>query len=120
MILVLTIWSGPCVELSLVLLEEGVCYDQCILSVDSGLMSIHFANKIRKFLPMRKVAELNIISQIELVLALGLQSTIWGFLKVENSHQHRTSFPCRCLGHADSGPESCVQPIYVSLALVLS
>ena len=28
---VLTIWWCPCVELSLVLLEEGVCYDQCFL-----------------------------------------------------------------------------------------
>ena len=27
----LTIWWCPCVESSLVLLEEGVCYDQCIL-----------------------------------------------------------------------------------------
>lgn len=102
------------------LLEKAVCYDQCILSADSGSMSILFANKIRKFLPMRKVAELNIFSQIELVPALGLQSTIWGFLKVENSHQHRTRFPCRCLGHADSGPESCVQSLYVSLALFVS
>ena len=31
LILVLTIWWCPCVESSLVLLEEGVCYDQCIL-----------------------------------------------------------------------------------------
>ena len=30
LISVLTIWWCPCVELSLVLLEEGVCYDQCI------------------------------------------------------------------------------------------
>ena len=29
--LVLTIWGCPCVESSLVLLEEGVCYDQCVL-----------------------------------------------------------------------------------------
>ena len=29
-ILVLTIWWCPCVESSLVLLEKGVCYDQCI------------------------------------------------------------------------------------------
>ena len=28
---VLTIWWCPCVEFSLVLLEEGVCYDQCVL-----------------------------------------------------------------------------------------
>ena len=28
---VLTIWGCPCIESSLVLLEEGVCYDQCIL-----------------------------------------------------------------------------------------
>ena len=28
--LVLSIWWCPCVESSLVLLEEGVCYDQCI------------------------------------------------------------------------------------------
>ena len=31
LILVLTIWWCTCVESSLVLLEEGVCYDQCIL-----------------------------------------------------------------------------------------
>ena len=31
LISVLTIWWGPCVESSLVFLEEGVCYDQCIL-----------------------------------------------------------------------------------------
>ena len=31
MISVLTIWWCPCVESSLVLLEEGVCYDQCVL-----------------------------------------------------------------------------------------
>ena len=31
LILVLTIWWCPCVESSLVLLEEGVFYDQCIL-----------------------------------------------------------------------------------------
>ena len=31
LILVLTIWWCPCIELSLVLLEAGVCYDQCIL-----------------------------------------------------------------------------------------
>ena len=31
LILVLTIWWCPCVESSLVLFYEGVCYDQCIL-----------------------------------------------------------------------------------------
>ena len=31
MISVLTIWCCPCVKSSLVLLEEGVCFDQCIL-----------------------------------------------------------------------------------------
>ena len=31
LISVLTIWWCPCVQSSLVLLEEGVCYDQCIL-----------------------------------------------------------------------------------------
>ena len=31
MISVLTIWRCLCVEASLVLLEEGVCYDQCVL-----------------------------------------------------------------------------------------
>ena len=31
LISVSTIWWYPCVESSLVLLEEGVCYDQCIL-----------------------------------------------------------------------------------------
>ena len=31
LISVLTIWWCPCVESSLVFLEEGVCYDECIL-----------------------------------------------------------------------------------------
>ena len=31
LISVLTMWWCPCVESSLVLLEEGVCYDQCVL-----------------------------------------------------------------------------------------
>ena len=31
LISVFTIWWCPCVESSLVLLEEGVCYDQCVL-----------------------------------------------------------------------------------------
>ena len=31
LISVLAIWWCPCVESSLVLLEEGVCYDQCII-----------------------------------------------------------------------------------------
>ena len=31
LILVFTIWWCPCVESSLVLLEDGVCYDQCLL-----------------------------------------------------------------------------------------
>ena len=31
MILVFTIWCCPCVESSLMLLEMGVCYDQCVL-----------------------------------------------------------------------------------------
>ena len=31
LILVLTIWWFPCIASSLVLLEEGVCYDQCVL-----------------------------------------------------------------------------------------
>ena len=31
LILVLTIWWCPCVEPSLVLLDENVCYDQCVL-----------------------------------------------------------------------------------------
>ena len=31
LISVLTIWWCPCVESSLLLLEEGICYDQCVL-----------------------------------------------------------------------------------------
>ena len=31
LISILTIWWCPCVESSIVLLEEGVCYDQCVL-----------------------------------------------------------------------------------------
>ena len=31
LIFMLTIWWCPCAESSLMLLEEGVCYDQCVL-----------------------------------------------------------------------------------------
>ena len=33
----LTVWWCPCVESSLMLLEEGVCYDQCVLLMKFGL-----------------------------------------------------------------------------------
>ena len=33
--LVFTIWGCPCVESSLVLLDKGVCYDQCVLLANS-------------------------------------------------------------------------------------
>ena len=35
LILVLTVWWCPCVQSSVVLLEEGVCYDQCVLLENS-------------------------------------------------------------------------------------
>ena len=43
LILVSTIWWYPCVESSLVLLEEGICYDQCILLAKLlGFALLHF------------------------------------------------------------------------------
>lgn len=59
--------------------------------LDLGLVSIVFASKIRKFLPIRKVAELNICGgffppKLSLVPGLGLGLTIWGFLKMDNGH----------------------------------
>ena len=42
LILVLTIWWCPCVESSLVLLEEGVCYDQCVLLANISLCPASF------------------------------------------------------------------------------
>ena len=51
LILVLTIWWHPCVESSLLLLEEGVCYDQC--SLGKTLLAfalIHFVLQDQTFL----------------------------------------------------------------------
>ena len=43
LISILTIWWCPCVESSLVLLEEGVCYEQCIVGQNSiGLCPTSF------------------------------------------------------------------------------
>ena len=42
LILVLAIWFCPRVESSLVLLEEGVCYDQCILLAKLSLCPASF------------------------------------------------------------------------------
>ena len=39
LILVLTGWWYPCIESSLVLLEKGVCYDQCVLLQNSISLS---------------------------------------------------------------------------------
>ena len=39
-ILVLAIWWCPCVESSLVLLEKVVCYNQCILLQNSGILCL--------------------------------------------------------------------------------
>ena len=36
LISVLTIWWCPCVEASLVLLKEGICFDQCVLLTEVG------------------------------------------------------------------------------------
>ena len=51
-ILVLTIWWCPCVESSLVLLEEGVCYDQCILWKNSTSLCPAFFCTPRPNLPV--------------------------------------------------------------------
>ena len=40
LILVLTMWWCPCVESSPVLLEEGVCYDQCVWWLMSALAAM--------------------------------------------------------------------------------
>ena len=42
LISVFTIWWCPCVESSLVLLEEGVCYDQCVLLATISLCPTSF------------------------------------------------------------------------------
>ena len=44
LILVLTIWWCPCVESSLVLLEDDVCYDQCIL-----FSSVQFSRSVTSY-----------------------------------------------------------------------
>ena len=46
---VLTIWWCPCVESSLVLLEEGVCYDQCVLLAKKkkGFALLHSISKAK-------------------------------------------------------------------------
>ena len=50
LILVLTIWWCPCVESSLVLLEECVCYDQCVLLENSvSLCPASFCTPKAKF-----------------------------------------------------------------------
>ena len=46
LILVLTIWWCPCVESSLVLLEEGVCYDQCILLANNTLLTFALLHSV--------------------------------------------------------------------------
>ena len=50
--LVLTIWWCPCVESSLVLLEKGVCYDQCILWTNSVSLCLASFCCLRPTLPV--------------------------------------------------------------------
>lgn len=70
-----------------------------------------------KFLRIEKVARIEHL-KLSLFPCPGFAVSNLGFLKV-NMHQLR-AVSLGVPGHADSGPESCVQPIYVSLALVLS
>ena len=51
---VLTIWWCPCVESSRVLLEEGVCYDQCVLLAKLlAFALLHFVLQGQRFLLLR-------------------------------------------------------------------
>ena len=52
LISVMTIWWCPCVESSLVLLEEGVCYDQCVLLAKLYLPLPCFIHILRPNLPV--------------------------------------------------------------------
>ena len=45
LISLLTIWWCPCVESSLVMLEEGVCYDQCIFLASEGRHTETYSQK---------------------------------------------------------------------------
>ena len=52
LILVLTIWWCPCVESALVLLEEGVCYDQCVLLAKLLALGLLYFVLLRPNLPV--------------------------------------------------------------------
>ena len=68
LISVLTIWWCPCVESSLVLLEEGVYYDQCILLAKLLASTlIHFVLK----------GQICLLLQVSLKLLLLHFSSLW-------------------------------------------
>ena len=68
LILVLIIWWCPCVESSLVVLEEGICYDQCILS-----------EKLLAFVPFYFVlqGQICLLLQVSLDFLLLHSSPLW-------------------------------------------
>ena len=49
LILVLAIWWCPCVESSLVLLEEGVCYDQCVLLAKQLALALLYSSRYNAY-----------------------------------------------------------------------
>ena len=49
LISVLTIWWCPCVESSLVLLQESVCYNQCIFLAKLSLLYISLHSREKKY-----------------------------------------------------------------------
>ena len=79
LISVLSIWWCPCVESSLVLLEEGVCYDQCILL--ANFATLHFVLQGHTCLLLQISLDflLNIILFILFLAVLSLHCCMWAF-----------------------------------------
>ena len=75
LISILTIWWFPCVESSLVLLEEGVCYDQCI-----------FLTKLLVFALLHSVLQ----GQICLLLQVFLETFFWKYVWLAEKKEKTT------------------------------
>ena len=104
LISVFTIWWCPCVESSLVLLEEGVCYDQCVLLATISLCPTSFhiprPNLLLKFMSTESMIVSNHLIFchpfsfcLQSFQALGIFSVSWLFSSGGQSIGASTSVP---------------------------
>ena len=95
LISVLTIWWCPCIEPSFVLLEEGICYDQCVWQYSVRLCPGSFCTPRPNSPVTPGISSLpTFVFQSPI-----MKRTFWGVLVLEGLVYHHRTFQLQLLQH---------------------